>query len=306
MRWPKIPKEDVRVMCLLGMIFALIAISTIVIKSCNERRAEVPLLSSSDKATLELLQNEIKADSVASGHRYDTHLTDKLFAFDPNYADSATLLKLGLSNWQVSNMMKYRRNGGKWRSAEDFQRLYGLSENDFQKLKPYVRIAPQDRRAKYIPFDKTDYPNTIKGEVPHYEKIEKLQEGTTLDLAEADTAELKKIPGIGSYYASKIVKYRERLGGFVSINQLEEIEGLPPNMARWFTLTNKPTVKRIRINHASFKELVRHPYLDYEQTKDIVNHIRQYGPIRSLHELRLYKEFDEKDFQRLMPYIAFN
>ena len=122
----------------------------------------------------------------------------------------------------------------------------------------------------------------------------------------ADTTLLKKIPGIGSYNARKIVKYRESMGGFVSVRQIEEIEGLPAGLSRWFENDSHETkVRKLRINKASFKELVRHPYLDYEQTKAIVNHIRKYGPIRSWQELRLYKEFSDKDFERLTPYVDF-
>lgn len=306
MKFPQIPKEDVRVMCLLGLMFASIAFVTIWVKSCYEHTIEDQGFSAADQKALKQLQQQVVADSISSAHRYAANITNKLFAFDPNHADSATLLKLGLSDWQVSNMMKYRRKGGKWRSPDDFRRLYGLTERDFQKLRPYIRIAEADQRGQFVPFDHDDYPTLYKGERPQYEKVEKLQEGATIDLTLADTTELKKIPGIGSYYANKIVKYRDRLGGFVSTMQLEEIEGLPPNITRWFTLSDKSSVKKIRINHASFKELIRHPYIDYEQTKDIVNHVRQYGPIRSLRDLRLYKEFSEKDFQRLEPYVSFN
>ena len=275
---------------------------------CNKQHDDYSnALSPSELKTIEKLKQQIKIDSLHQERLYTPQISDSLFAFDPNHTDSVKLLKLGLSNWQVANMMKYRRKGGKWRSVDDFQRLYGLSKTDFKKLKPYIRIAEKDKRGRFVPFEY--YYNEYaanKSEKPRYEKIEKLKEGVTLDLEHADTTILKQIPGIGSYYASKIVKYRERLGGFISTNQLYDIEGLPSNVSRWFTLSSQPSVKKIRINHATFKELVRHPYINYEQTKDIVNHVRQYGPLHSFKELRLYKEFSEKDFQRLEPYIQFD
>ena len=275
---------------------------------CNKQHDDYSnALSPSEIKTIEKLKQQIKIDSLHQERLYTPQISDSLFAFDPNHTDSVKLLKLGLSNWQVANMMKYRRKGGKWRSVDDFQRLYGLSKTDFKKLKPYIRIAEKDKRGRFVPFEY--YYNEYaanKSEKPRYEKIEKLKEGVTLDLEHADTTILKQIPGIGSYYASKIVKYRERLGGFISTNQLYDIEGLPSNVSRWFTLSSQPSVKKIRINHATFKELVRHPYINYEQTKDIVNHVRQYGPLHSFKELRLYKEFSEKDFQRLEPYIQFD
>lgn len=305
---PHIPKEDVRVICLCSTIFISIMVIILLLNYCSKQHDDYSnALSPSELKTIEKLKQQIKIDSLHQERLYTPQISDSLFAFDPNHTDSVKLLKLGLSNWQVANMMKYRRKGGKWRSVDDFQRLYGLSKTDFKKLKPYIRIAEKDKRGRFVPFEYYYNEYTAnKSEKPRYEKIEKLKEGVTLDLEHADTTILKQIPGIGSYYASKIVKYRERLGGFISTNQLYDIEGLPSNVSRWFTLSSQPSVKKIRINHATFKELVRHPYINYEQTKDIVNHVRQYGPLHSFKELRLYKEFSEKDFQRLEPYIQFD
>lgn len=307
LKYPLLPKEDVRLICLCSMVFALVLSIVLLIKHCSKERVVDNVISPTELAVLKQLRQQVNTDSAINAQKYASpHLADSLFAFDPNHADSATLLKLGLSHWQVSNMMKYRSKGGIWRSPNDFKRLYGLSEKDFKRLKPFVRIADKDRKGKFIPFSITEFSNNHKAEKPKYEKIEKLKEGDFLNLQSADTTDLKKIPGIGSYYASKIVRYREHLGGFVSIDQLNEIDGLPPNISSWFTLGNQKGIKRIRINHATFNELIRHPYINYEQTKDIVNHIRQYGKLHSLKELRLYKEFSDKDFARLEPYITFD
>ena len=222
------------------------------------------------------------------------------FPFDPNHADSATLCRLGLEPWQVSNMLKYRRKGGRWRSADDLQRLYGLSKSQFEQLRPYVRIAEADKRKVY---ERAEWQSNYEhGPRP---KTEKFAEGVTLPANTADTTALKHIPGIGSYYARKIVDYRERLGGFVSTSQIGEIEDLPAGITRWFVLDKADKPRQLRINHATFKQLVRHPYLSYEQTKIIVTHIRQYGAIRSWRDLQLYKEFTQNDFKRLAPYISF-
>ena len=216
-----------------------------------------------------------------------------------------TLLDLGFRSWQISNMMKYRRKGGKWRSVEDFRRLYGLSAADFERIRPYVRIAPEDRSRKKF-YEERQKAYQHRAESLHYNIVKKLPEGAVLELSQADTTALKQIPGIGSYYASKIVRYRERLGGFVAVEQLNEIDGLPTGVTRWFTLDASSAIQRIPLNHASFKQLVRHPYLSYEQTKVIVNHIRKFGPISSWTDLNLYPEFTEADFVRLSPYFTFD
>lgn len=218
------------------------------------------------------------------------------FPFDPNTADSATFVRLGLAPWQARNALKYRRKGGRWRSAEDFARLYGLSREDFERLRPFIRIRPEAAAAS-------------RGEArqdsafSRYPK--KLAEGTTVEMNTADTTLLKQIPGIGSYYARKICRYRDRLGGFVSVEQIKEVGGLPEGIERWFRLDGRPEIRKVDVNKADFRELVRHPYLSYEQTKVISEHIRKFGPLSGWEDLRFYKEFNEADFRRLSPYFSF-
>lgn len=221
------------------------------------------------------------------------HREKETFYFNPNTADYETFLRLGLYPWQARNALKYRQKGGVWRKPEDFSKLYGLSQEDFLRLKPYIVIPEKASAYKYVPAEKTEYTAPVK-----------LKEGYTIPLNTSDTTLLKQIPGIGSYYASKIQRYKERLGGFVSTIQLREIEGLPGDIQRWFHF-DPVTIKKISVNKASFKELVRHPYLNYEQVKVVVNYIRQYGPLQSWQELRYSKHFTEEDFRRLAPYFEF-
>lgn len=126
-----------------------------------------------------------------------------------------------------------------------------------------------------------------------------------IDLNACDTAQLKAVPGIGSYYAGKICRYRERLGGFLSVEQIKEVEGLPPGVERWFSVGSQPTVRKLRVNRASFKELVHHPYVSAEQAKAIRNYVHHYGRIDSWRDLKFLDEFTEADVRRLAPYVAF-
>ena len=230
----------------------------------------------------------------------------KLHPFDPNHADSATLRKLGFSTRHIHNILAYRAKGGVWHSPDDFKRLYNLSAEDFARLRPYIRIAPSDlcQKAIYVKAYSSPY-GAPKAERIEYEKTEKLPEGTKIDLNQADTTLLKKLPGIGSYYARKIVEYREQLGGFIRAEQVNDIEGLPAGIVRFMEVKSNVQPRRICINKATFKQLVRHPYLSYEQTKVIVNFIRQYGPIRSWRDLSFSSAFTSDDFDRLNHYFYF-
>lgn len=290
-----ISKEEARVMVLCALMLAIGVCISLVVLRCHDDKDELP---EADNETLTTLQHKWNAHT--SHDRRDNEIELTPFPFDPNHTDSATLCRLGLEPWQVSNMLKYRRKGGRWRSAEDLQRLYGLSKSQFEQLRPYIRIAEADKRKEY---ERAEWQSNYEHEPRP--KTEKFAEGVTLPANTADTTALKHIPGIGSYYAHKIVDYRERLGGFVSTSQIDEIEDLPAGITRWFVLDKADKPKQLRINHSTFKQLVRHPYLSYEQTKIIVTHIRQYGAIRSWRDLQLYKEFTQNDFKRLAPYISF-
>ena len=147
----------------------------------------------------------------------------ELFAFDPNTADSTQLLRLGLAPWQVRNIYRYRAKGGIYRDKTDFARLYGLTAGQYRRLEPYINISPDYRPAAEVyPAPKHDAyaRDTIKYPL-------KLKPGQTVSLNTADTALLKRVPGIGSGFAGAIIRLRERLGGFYDTAQLLEIANFP-------------------------------------------------------------------------------
>ena len=137
-----------------------------------------------------------------------------------------------------------------------------------------------------------------------YPKQEKFVAGTQVDANKADTVLLKKIPGIGSVISRSIVRYRERLGGFATLDQLKEVRFFKPELLKWFKLESAE-LRKIDINKATMSTLCKHPYLNYEQAKVIFRCRKKNGPIKSLSQLALYEEFTEKDLCRLSPYLSF-
>ena len=222
----------------------------------------------------------------------------QLFPFDPNEADSIELSSLGLPSYVVRNVLKYREKGGRFRTADSFSKIYGLTEKQFNALKPYIRIAQIDRPQK----EKVD--TMVSDTVPE-RKVFKYPEGTLVDVNIADTAELKKIPGIGSGIAKAIVGYRNRLGGFYSLSQLEEIDYVTPELLKWFKLEGG-SIRKLDINRWGLDKLRSHPYLNFYQAKVIIEHRRKRGEIKSLSQLSLYEEFTEKDLMRLSAYVSFD
>ena len=135
----------------------------------------------------------------------------------------------------------------------------------------------------------------------------KFPAGTVIELNQADTLTLKKIPGIGSTFARRIVGYRELLGGFYTVEQLAEVYGIDEErynaLHTWFKV-DTTCIQPLRVNQLSFKELLRHPYLNTSQVRQI-ERLRRKAPLQSWNDLILLEEFSAIDRQRLRPYLSF-
>lgn len=219
-----------------------------------------------------------------------------LAPFDPNLADSIELLDLGLSPYVVRNVLRYREKGGRFRIPESFARIYGLTEEQYETLRPYIRISESFRQ-------KTDTSTYVRRDT--FAVVYKYPKGTLVDVGVADTTELKKIPGIGSGISKAIVGYRNRLGGFYSLEQLREVRFVTPEMMEWFKL-DSISIRPLPVNRAGLDRLRNHPYLNFYQAKVILEHRKKHGEIKSLSQLSLYEEFTEKDLKRLSAYFSFD
>jgi len=238
-----------------------------------------------------------KSQRVVYYQQGQEHVAE-LFAFDPNTADSTQLLRLGLRPWQVRNIYKYRAAGGVYRKSTDFARLYGLTQKQYRALEPYIRIGSDYQPAamlveKAIPVAR----DTLKYPV-------KMAATERLRLNLADTVALQKVPGIGRYYAREIVNYRTRLGGFYSAQQLLEIEGFPVDALKYFEIGGEE-VKKLNVNRLTLSQLRRHPYINFYQARAITDYRRLKGELRKLDDLRLLKEFTDRDLARIGHYVEF-
>jgi len=126
-----------------------------------------------------------------------------------------------------------------------------------------------------------------------------------LDLNAADSAALVLLPGIGPVFAARIIRYREQLGGFLDISQLTEIDGLPDSLMKWFIIGDSIPLRPVAVNSASLTELRRHPYLNFYQSRAIVEYRRERGKIKGPDQLSFMEEFTARDLERLMPYLDF-
>lgn len=185
-------------------------------------------------------------------------------------------------------------------------------EKDTLRRRPYYHRDTVYVRTKVVYRDRPGYAGKRTSShsaseprdsfVPRYPV--KIHEGEHVILNTADTTALKTVPGIGPYFARKIVQYGERLGGYVSVDQLDEIEDFPLESKRFLVIQNAQP-RQLNINQLSLNELKRHPYINYYQAKTITDYRRLRGPIQSLDDLRLSKDFPPEAIDRLRPYLQY-
>ena len=242
----------------------------------------------------------------------------EVFAFDPNTASAEDFKRLGLSSWQINGILKYRSKGGVYREPNDFARVYDMTKKQFESLLPFIRIGEEYQLASKFYSRERNYGarggsvNASSssseagktGDAPIYSYPHKIKAGEQIAVNAADTAELMKIPGIGSYYAKNIIRYRDRLGGFVSARQVLEVEGVPETIVAYLSV-DASQVRKLDINKFSVSQLRQHPYLTFYQAKEIFDYRRRKGPIKDIGELRLLKEFPPAAIERLRPYLAY-
>lgn len=294
MKFFYLQKSDRRTIILL---LCVIVAAVVVMKTVDDGSTEEAALTQ-----LETDKQDHRQRQQPRSHAYyqTEERKAELFPFDPNSADSTQLLRLGLQPWQVRNIYKYRAAGGVYRQPRDFARLYGLTLKQYRRLEPYIRIKEEDMPAeryfyKYEPIEERD---TMKYPI-------KLQAEERIVLNRADTAQLRKVPGIGPYFARKIVEYRERLGGYYRVQQLLEIEDFPETAIDFFIIPDDTQLLKMNINRLSLNELKRHPYLNFYQARAIVDYRRLHGTIQSLDQLSLLRDFPREAIERLTPYVEY-
>jgi competence protein ComEA len=215
------------------------------------------------------------------------------FPFNPNTADKTTLLELGLSEKLVKGILNYREKGAVFKTKSDFSKIYNLKPEDFEVLKDFIQLP--DSIEKKSGFEKKSYQKS-KPEIP------------ILDINRATAAELDKLPSIGSSFADRIVKYRNSLGGFQDLAQLEEIYGLSDSIlaviSPYLNLSNSE-INKININTCSVEALKSHPYLRWRHASAIVKYREKNGPYKSVEMLRTLHEFNDAEgtYWKIRPYL---
>ncbi|MGV3585448.1 MAG: ComEA family DNA-binding protein [Adhaeribacter sp.] len=231
----------------------------------------------------------------------------RLHRFNPNTATAEELMGVGISRYAAGNIIKYRAKAGDFRYKEQLQRIYGLPEDLYQQLYPYIDLpAREASRGNFKQPELAD--NRTYSNRPDYKPERRDYRLQPFDINTADTTQLKKIRGIGTKLSARIINFRNKLGGFAQPTQLAEVYGLSPEIVdslhKYTYIQPNFTPRPLALNTATFDELRAHPYVGFSLARLIIAYRTQHGAFTSTEEIKNIKLVNETIYQRLKPYLS--
>lgn len=227
------------------------------------------------------------------------------FDFDPNKLNIDEWKKLGLLPPQIKAITNYRAKGGVFYKKEDLKKIYTLSEADYQKLEPHIHIATKSFGKSAVILQDSTHSQKYEGKAA----VNSLKKPPVLNLNLVDTIDLMQLPGIGPVYAKRILKYRNLLGGYCKLEQLQEVYGMDSlrfETIKPFLRIDGNDIKQILINKIDYQDLRRHPYINANYAKVIVQYRGQHGVFKNIEDLANIVLFDKDYLRKIEPYLNFS
>lgn len=275
-------RERNALMIILVLLVIVISIRVIQVFSTPKlSTAEIQLL---EKGSVTLNKNESSEPRYSQKEKVKRISSTK--PFDPNLLSIKEWESYGLSKKQAMSIQNYKNAGGKFQYKEDIQKIYVLSEELTKQLLPLITLPSNTTKTENKPI-----------------------ETTTIEINTADSAMFTKLRGIGPAYANRIIKYRNLLGGFISIEQLNEVYGIEAELVNELrpNLTLEPTkVSKLNINKMDAKALAKHPYLNYKLSNAIVKYRKANGNYQHIEDIKQIYTLNDSIFERIKAYITIN
>ncbi len=236
----------------------------------------------------------------------------ELFEFDPNRASKGDLVRLGLSPRTAQTLINFRSKGGSFYKKEDLKKVYGFRDEDYTRLEDWIVIekpkaTPTRKKSPPKDFEKDAAPTFAEKDAEAvYRK--KPAEPIYIDINQATQEEWQQLYGIGPAYSRRIVKFREKLGGFCSVQQIGKTYGLPDSTFQKILpyLTPSPVFRKIKVNSCGIEELKGHPLISNYQATILFNYRQQHGSFAGMDDLKKIKAgFGEEDWAVLKAYFSF-
>jgi competence ComEA-like helix-hairpin-helix protein len=213
----------------------------------------------------------------------------KMFVFDPNTLDEDGFVRLGLPARTARTIINYRNKGGRFRKPDDLRKIYTLRPEDADRLVPYAQIAGMQQALNGYTLQRSEARPSIR-----------------IDVNTADALTLEQLPGIGKVLSERIVRYREALGGFYSVQQLKEVSGIHEQLfeqIRPQLILQSGKHQQWSLAKVTKEQLSQHPYCSKATAEAIIRFRQEKGLIRSVEELKAITEVSPDILARLLPYL---
>ncbi len=210
--------------------------------------------------------------------------------FDPNVLTEKEFVRLGLSAFISRRLVHFREKGGVFYKKEDLLKIYGIDSSWYARAKPWIAIASK------VPEPKETF--VVKKKVAE----------EFVDINTADSLQLIKVFGIGPSLSKRIRTFRARLGGFVSLEQLREVYGLDSSvvkeMKKKFFIANNYQPNKINLNTSDLKDLLKHPYIRWNEGQAILTYRLQHGNYASISDLHGIQLLTPAWIEKITPYLT--
>lgn len=226
----------------------------------------------------------------------------KLFPFNPNYITDFKGYQLGMTTEEIDRLHIYRKQNKFVNSVSEFQQITKVSDSLLAAISPYFKFPDWVVKRENQKKNKTI--ETSSFEKPIYNKVHKI---STNDINKATQQDFETVSGIGEVLATRIIKYRNKLQGYSLPSQLYEVWGLSKETANevleTFIIKDKPIIEKVNVNTATFKEVLKNPYIDYELCKKIFEYRDEVAELQDISELRNIKDFPLDKYDRIVIYL---
>ncbi len=233
--------------------------------------------------------------------------------FDPNRLSEQEWIERGVSVRTARTIRNYLAKGGRFREAADLKKIWGMDPADCERLMSDVRITESNksawnRRKPYAERQRGYFPSDRNGSTrANWPRNFPARQKQLIDINGSDSVIWESLPGIGPGYARRIVRYRDRLGGFIEVNQIGETYQLPDSVFQrirpLLQMHSDRAIRQIPINTVSIDTLGRHPYCGYSKARLILRYRDQHGAFTSLEDLLNIVTIDEAWLNRIRPYL---
>jgi competence ComEA-like helix-hairpin-helix protein len=284
-------RERNGIILLLALIIILIFVRIFLPSHSRQPEVTITRLEALQQQAAEKDADRTKTNKGKNTNTNKFQASSTLFPFDPNTVSVEEAKQLGFTEKLAGTLEKFRSKGGKFKNKEDLRKLYGMKEKLFNSLEPYILIAASD--TKQAAWSKE--PFTKKGK-------------TIIDLNMADSSQIVSLPMIGPGFTNRILKFRNKLGGYYHIEQLKEVYGMHDSIydkIKDRIRVSLENIQKINVNTATIEQLKKHPYVTYPIASSIVNYRLKHGLYKEANDLKETGTINDASLEKIKPYLSF-